>query len=74
MEIEKPSEASVRFQKLLKFLGFALNLPAARNEYREVLKAQGFADADVEAMVKAGERLPDGRLLKSVADGSITTE
>ncbi len=50
------SEGSVRAQKLLKFFGFVLNLSAARNEYRLVLKAQGFADADIEALVDGMRR------------------
>jgi hypothetical protein len=45
------TEGSVRAQKFLKFFGFALNLSAARDEYRLVLKSQGFADADIEAML-----------------------
>ncbi len=50
------TEGSVRAQKFLKFLGFVLNLSAARNEYRLVLKAQGFADADIEALVDGMRR------------------
>lgn len=46
------TEGSVRAQKFLKFFGFALNLSAARDQYRLVLKSQGFADADIEAMVE----------------------
>jgi hypothetical protein len=32
-----------RLQQALKFFGFGLNLSAARNEYRALLRSQGFA-------------------------------
>jgi hypothetical protein len=43
-----------RLQQALKFFGFGLNLSAARNEYRALLRSQGFAEVDIEANVKKG--------------------
>jgi hypothetical protein len=50
-DLQGQSGRDPRLQQMLKFLGFGLNLSAARNEYRALLRSQGFAEADIEANV-----------------------
>lgn len=50
-ETQGQSGRTPRLQQALKVLGFGFNLSAARNEYRELLRSQGFGEADIEANV-----------------------
>jgi hypothetical protein len=45
-EPQGQSGRNPRLQQALKFLGFGLNLSAARNEYRAFLRSQGLAEVD----------------------------